>query len=175
MRVAACGITADTLDEALGLAKQSAAVTHDHPEGIRGAQATAAAIHLSLSGASKADIKQKIEQDFGYDLSTPLDEIRKTYAFEVSCQNSVPQSILAFLEADDFEDALRNAVSLGGDADTMACIAGGIAEAYFGSVPDHIKKRTLAALDDPLRSVVAEFYTRYGDRFARPRLQDLSS
>ena len=137
-------------------ADRSAAVTHSHPEGIRGAQATAAAILLARDGGGKPAIKAYIEETFGYDLSTPLDEIRETYSFDVSCQGSVPQSIVAFLEGTDFEDAIRNAISLGGDADTMAAIAGGIAEAFWG-VPDDIEAQALARLDDELRRVVEEF------------------
>src|SRR4029079_9460244 len=112
----------------------------------------------------KRDIKDYIEKEFRYNLSERLDDIREGYLFDVSCQGSVPQSIIAFLESDGFEDAIRNAVSLGGDADTMACIAGGIAEAFFGGVPDEIASRTLAALDDRLRGVVDEFRERFMNR-----------
>jgi ADP-ribosylglycohydrolase len=167
MRVSPVGTACDTLDEVLAQARESAEVTHNHPEGIRGAQATASAVFLARSGRSKAEIRQHIEREFGYNLSERLDDIRAEYSFDVSCQGSVPQSIIAFLEADGFEDAVRNAISLGGDADTLACIAGGIAEAYFGGVPDAIKVRTLAALDERLRSVVAEFSFKYADRLAR--------
>ena len=125
MRVSPIGIACNTLEEVLAQARASAEVTHNHPEGIRGAQATAAAVFLARSGYTKADIKTYIEQEFGYCLSERLDDIREHYCFDVSCQGSVPQSIIAFLEADGFEDAVRNAISLGGDADTMACIAGG--------------------------------------------------
>jgi ADP-ribosylglycohydrolase len=144
-------------------ARRTAAVTHNHPEGIRGAQATAVAIFLARSGNQKAAIGQRIVDLFGYDLSAPLDAIREAYQFDVSCQGSVPQSVVAFLEATDFEDAIRNAISLGGDADTMACIAGGIAGAYWG-VPEEIEERTLGLLDDRLRSVVEEFNQRFRPR-----------
>lgn len=126
MRVSPIGIACNTLEEVLAQARASAEVTHNHPEGIRGAQATAAAVFLARSGYTKADIKTYIEQEFGYCLSERLDDIREHYCFDVSCQGSVPQSIIAFLEADGFEDAVRNAISLGGDADTMACIAGAL-------------------------------------------------
>ena len=152
------------MEEVLVQARESAEVTHNHPEGVRGAQATAAAVFLARSGYTKADIKAHIEREFGYNLSERLDAIRERYSFDVSCQGSVPQSIIAFLEADGFEDAVRNAISLGGDADTMACIAGGIAEAFFGSVPDEIASRTLDALDERLRGVVNEFRERFADR-----------
>jgi ADP-ribosylglycohydrolase len=167
MRVSPVGFACDTLDEVLAQARQSAEVTHNHPEGVRGAQATAAAVFLARSGRAKADIKAHVEREFGYDLSERLDDIRVRYRFDVSCQGSVPQSIIAFLEADGYEGAVRNAISLGGDADTMACIAGGIAEAFFGGVPDEIASRTLAALDERLRGVVSEFRERFADRRAR--------
>jgi ADP-ribosylglycohydrolase len=164
MRVSPVGFACGTLEEVLVQARESAEVTHNHPEGVRGAQATAAAVFLARSGYTKADIKAHIEREFGYNLSERLDAIRERYSFDVSCQGSVPQSIIAFLEADGFEDAVRNAISLGGDADTMACIAGGIAEAFFGSVPDEIASRTLDALDERLRGVVNEFRERFADR-----------
>lgn len=167
MRVSPIGIACNTLEEVLAQARASAEVTHNHPEGIRGAQATAAAVFLARSGYTKADIKTYIEQEFGYCLSERLDDIREHYCFDVSCQGSVPQSIIAFLEADGFEDAVRNAISLGGDADTMACIAGGIAEAFFGGVPDEIASRTLAVLDERLHGVVGEFQERFADRLTR--------
>ncbi|MDT8445110.1 MAG: ADP-ribosylglycohydrolase family protein, partial [Desulfuromonadales bacterium] len=114
------------------------------------------------TGLDKPDIKAHIERDFGYDLSGRLNDIRKGYRFDITCQGSVPQSIIAFLESSSYEDAVRNAISLGGDADTMACIAGGIAEAYYGGVPDDIQRQALARLDDRLRGVVMEFAARYG-------------
>lgn len=139
-------------------------MTHNHPEGIRGAEATAVAIFLARTGHSKADIKSHIEREFGYDLSEPWDDLRQRYDFDVSCQGSVPQSIIAFLESDGFEDAIRNAVSLGGDADTMACIAGGIAEAFYGGVPAAIRVQVLSLLDDRLAAIVNEFSARFGHR-----------
>ena len=160
MRVSSVGFAYDTLEEVMQHAERTAAVTHDHPEGIKGAQATAVAIFLARSGSDKPTIKQHIVEAFGYDLSTPLDTIRETYQFDVSCQGSVPQSIVAFLEATDFEDAIRNAISLGGDADTMACIAGGIAEGFWG-VPSEIEKLTMERLDDDLRAIVTKFNKRF--------------
>ena len=167
MRVSPVGIAYDSLDQVLAQARRSAEVTHNHPEGIRGAQATAAAVFLARTGSAKREIKTYIEREFGYNLSEHLDDIRRIYSFDVSCQGSVPQSIIAFLESDSYEDAVRNAISLGGDADTMACIAGGIAEAYYGGVPDLIRVQTLAALDERLRAVVDEFVERFGDRLTR--------
>jgi ADP-ribosylglycohydrolase len=139
-------------------------VTHNHPEGIRGAQATAVAIFLARMGHDKADIRRHIENEFGYRLSDRLDDIRESYAFDVSCQGSVPQSIVAFLESENYEDAIRNAISLGGDADTMACIAGGIAEAFYGSVPEDIRTRVFDLLDTRLRNIAVEFIQKYGNR-----------
>src|SRR4051812_33646492 len=138
MRVSPVGFAFETLEDVLEQAKKSAEVTHDHPEGIKGAQAVASAIFLARTGQTKEQIKKYVETAFGYHLDTPLDEIRRTYEFEVSCQKSVPQAIRAFLESDDFEDAVRKAISLGGDSDTLACMAGGIAQAYYGGVPEAI-------------------------------------
>ena len=164
MRVSPIGFAFDSIDEVMYQAKRSADVTHNHPEGVRGAQATAIAILLARKGQSKEDIKKHIEQQFNYNLNDRLDEIRETYKFDVSCQGSVPQSIIAFLESTSYEDAIRNAISLGGDADTMACIAGGIAEAFYGSVPEIIRSQVTELLDPRLRNIVAEFETKYGTR-----------
>ncbi len=138
MRVSPVAYAAESLPEVLELATRTAEVTHDHPEGIRGAQASAAAVFLARKGEEKGGLRSYIEKTFGYDLSPALEEIRATYSFDVSCQGSVPQSVVCFLESQDFESAVRNAVSLGGDADTMACIAGSIAEPYYGGVPVEI-------------------------------------
>jgi ADP-ribosylglycohydrolase len=162
MRVSPVGFAASSEQEAWSKAAETAAVTHDHPEGIRGARAVALAIFLARHGASKDDIRRAVERDVGYDLGATLDEIRPGYGFDVSCQGSVPESITAFLEADDYEDAVRKAISLGGDADTMACIAGGVAQAFYGGVPDEIRAETLARLDRPMREVVAAFEARFG-------------
>jgi ADP-ribosylglycohydrolase len=162
MRVSPVGWAYGTLDEVLHHAKRSADVTHNHPEGVKGAQATAAAIFLARTGKSKTEIHEYIETTFGYDLTRSLDAIRPTYRFDVSCQGSVPESIIAFLESENYEDAVRKAISLGGDADTMACIAGGIAEAFYGGVPEEIKDEVLDRLDDRLCGVVEEFTARYG-------------
>jgi ADP-ribosylglycohydrolase len=165
MRVSPVAYARATLDEVLEEARRSAAVTHNHEQGIRGAQATAAAVFLARTGSSKKQIRQYIEEKFDYFLDETLADLRPTYSFDVSCQGSVPQSIVAFLESDGYEDAVRNAISLGGDADTMACIAGAIAEPFFGGVPEAIRERTLAALDDRLRGVLEEF----GERFPMRR------
>jgi ADP-ribosylglycohydrolase len=161
MRVSPVAYAAATLEEVLEEAKRCAEVTHNHEQGIRGARAVAAAVFLARTGSSKVQIRQYIEEQFGYFLDETLDQLRPTYPFDVSCQGSVPQSILAFLESSGVEDAIRNAISLGGDADTMACIAGAIAEAYYGGVPDEIAVPILERLDDRLRSVVREFRGQY--------------
>ena len=120
------------------VAKQSAEVTHNHPEGIKGAQATATAIFLARQGKSKQEIKDYITQTFNYNLDFTIDEIRPTYKFDVTCQGSVPQAIVAFLESSDFENAIRLAISIGGDSDTIACITGGIASAFYKQIPTEI-------------------------------------
>lgn len=139
MRASPCGWVCDTLEETLALAGASADVTHNHPEGIKGAQAVAAAIFLARTGRSKADIHAYIANTFGYDLSRTCADIRPVYTWGALCQDTVPEAIIAFLEAEYFEDAIRNAISLGGDSDTLAAITGSIAEAYYG-VPEHLKE-----------------------------------
>jgi ADP-ribosylglycohydrolase len=149
MRVSPVGWRYETLEEVERGAKISAAVTHNHPEGLKGAQATAAALFLARTGQSKADIKAYIESQYAYNLSRKLDDIRPTYKFNESCQKTVPEAIIAFLESTDFEDAIRNAISLGGDSDTLAAITGGIAEAAYG-IPEQIKEKATGFLDDTL-------------------------
>ena len=156
MRAAAAGWLFDTLDKTLEMAKVTAEVTHNHPEGIKGAQATAAAIFLARTGHSKPEIRQYVEQTFGYDLSRTCDEIRPGYRHVETCQQTVPEAILAFLESTGFEDALRNAVSLGGDSDTLACITGGVAEAFYG-IPQELQQETLKRLPEEMRAAYELF------------------
>lgn len=151
MRASFAGWAAQSLEEALLLGKLSAEVTHDHPEGIKGAQAIAAGIYLLRSGKSKADVRDYLSQL--YDLDFTLDEIRPSYRFEVSCQKSVPQAINAFLEAVDFVDTLKNALSLGGDADTLAAMAGSLAEACY-PIPADLEARAWAKLTPDLQAVL---------------------
>ncbi|WP_103667968.1 ADP-ribosylglycohydrolase family protein [Pseudanabaena sp. BC1403] len=158
MRVSAVGFAYNDLEAVMNEAKRSAEVTHNHPEGIKGAQATAVAIFMARKGQSKEQIKAAIAQSFDYDLNRTVDEIRPTYVFNESCQETVPEAIIAFLESKDFEDAIRNAISLGGDSDTLACITGGIAEAFYGGVPKDISKKALSYLDSNMREVVEKFY-----------------
>jgi ADP-ribosylglycohydrolase len=160
MRISPVGFAYNSLDGVLTRAAEYTAVTHNHPEGLKGAQATAAAIFLARTGTAKADIKQYTTTTFGYNLSSTVDEIRPTYQFNESCQDTVPQAIVCFLESTSFEDAIRNAISLGGDSDTLACIAGGIAQAHYG-VPKAIADRAIAILDDELKGVTARFMSRY--------------
>ena len=156
MRVNPVGFAFDVLDDVLRVAEESAAVTHDHPEGVRGAQAVAMAIFLARNERDKNEIARELKSRFAYDLDTPLDAIRPSYSFDVTCQGSVPQALRAFIESTSFEDALRNAVSLGGDADTQACIAGGVAEAYYG-VPKEIEAEVRRRLDPRLAEVMDRF------------------
>jgi len=153
MRVSPCAWYADSLDAAEKLAADSAAVTHNHPEGIKGAQATSAAIYLARTGSSHEEIRGYIEKKYGYDLSRKLNDIRPNYSFDVSCQGSVPEAIIAFLESTGFEDAIRNAISIGGDSDTIAAITGSIAEAAY-SIPNSFIDILIEHLDDNLSAVI---------------------
>ncbi|MEW5722440.1 MAG: ADP-ribosylglycohydrolase family protein [Thermodesulfobacteriota bacterium] len=161
MRVSPVGFAFDSVERVLAEAKKSAQVTHNHPEGIKGAQATALAIYLARTGADKNEIRNEVSGRFGYRLDRTLDEIRPHYYFHVSSQRSVPESILCFLEATDFEDALRNAVSLGGDADTMACIAGGLAEAFYRTIPPDIVRETRRRLPEEFLEIIDRFYRAF--------------
>lgn len=138
MRVSAVGWFFETLEETERVAKISAEITHNHPEGIKGAQATAAAIWMARNGKSKADIKEYIETKYEYDLDRTWEYLNQRYGWKSSCQETVPEAIIAFLESSTFEDAIRKAVSMGGDSDTLACITGGIAEAFYGEIPEEM-------------------------------------
>lgn len=166
MRVSPVGFAYSTIDEVLERAKWSAEVTHNHPEGIKGAQATAAAIFLARTGHDKQQILEYIASTFGYDLQFTLDEIRPVYRFNESCQGTVPQAIVAFLESTDYESAIRLAVSLGGDSDTLACITGGIAAAYYKKMPEHIVQNALSVLPEEFREVIRRFDERFAERLA---------
>lgn len=162
MRVSPCGWAAKTLEEALALAKRSAEVTHDHPAGIRGAQAVAAAIFLARCGKSKEEIRAYIESGF-YPLRKTLDKIRPHYTFDETCPGTVPPAMQAFLEAEDFEDSIRLAVSLGGDSDTLAAITGSIAEAYFG-IPNSLRRTALSYLPHDFAATLDTFARRFPNR-----------
>lgn len=161
MRVSPVAWVSDDLECVEELARKSAEVTHNHPEGIKGAQVTAGCILLARQGATKEEIRRYAEERHGYDLGFTLDEIRPTYAFSEICQDSVPQALVAFLEGEDFEDVIRRAISIGGDSDTIAAIAGGIAQAYYG-IPDWIVDEARARMDDKLLGTLDEFCERYG-------------
>ena len=156
MRVSSVAWLYNDLETVRKMARLSAEVSHDHPEGIKGAEATATAIFMGRSGHSKEEIKAYIEENFGYDLNRTCDEIRPNYYHKESCQETVPEAIIAFLEGKSFEDVIRNAVSLGGDCDTLTCIAGSVAEGFYG-VPDELKQECRDRLPDKLRSVLDTF------------------
>lgn len=156
MRVSSVAWLFENLDDVMHVAKLTAEVTHNHPEGIKGAVALASTVFLARKYTDKNDIKDFVEKRFGYDLTVSLDDIRDEYRFDVSCQGSVPQAIRAFLESDSYEKAVRLAVSIGGDSDTIACMAGAIAEAYYG-IPEKIKESGMAYMDDFLRNKVEKF------------------
>lgn len=157
MRVSAVGAYANNIEEVLDLAEKSAKVSHNHLEGIKGAQSTALAIFLALNGHSKEEIKNQIESRFGYDLNRKYTDIQPNYRFDVSCQGSVPEAIIAFLESSDYESAIRMAVAYGGDADTQAAITGGIAASYYGEIPDYILDECLLRLPFDIKEVIADF------------------
>ena len=169
MRVSAAGWIYKTMEKTLRAASLSAEVTHNHPEGIKGAEATAAAIFLARTGKSKETIRNFITSVFHYDLSRSCDEIRPAYRHVESCQETVPEAITAFLEGEDFEDVIRTAVSLGGDCDTLTCISGSIAEAYYG-VPEPLKKECLDRLSPDLAEVLILF-----EGYREPRQERTSS
>jgi ADP-ribosylglycohydrolase len=161
MRVAAVGWAFETLDDVLREAARSAEVTHDHPEGIKGAQAVAAAVWCARCGQSKGRIASMLTERFDYDCSMSLATLQRHGGFDVTCQGTVPAAAVAFLVSTDFEDALRNAVSIGGDTDTTACIAGAMAEAHYGGVPGAIQAEVFRRLDDALGSAVVDFAREY--------------
>ena len=158
MRVSAAGWLYDSLEKTRVVAKATANVTHNHPEGIKGAESTASAIFMARNGSSKEEIKKYIENEFHYDLNRTLDEIRPSFHMHETCQKTVPEAIIAFLEAKDFEDAIRNAVSLGGDTDTLGAITGSIAEAYFG-IPEALRSECRNRINKDMRDVVDTFYS----------------
>ncbi len=162
MRVSPVGFACQTESEVLKAAEKSAKITHDHPEGIKGAQATALAVFLAAHNADKQTIKAEIRSRFGYDLERKLDDIRPAYSFDVTCQGSVPEAIIAFLESNSYEESIRLSISLGGDADTQACITGGIAQAFYKTIPSDIEEKTMELLPPDYREIVERFRNRYG-------------
>ena len=162
MRVSPVGFAFKAEKDVLSEAKRSAEITHNHPEGIKGAQAVALAIFLAVQGSDKLTIKREIEDRFQYDLNRKLDDIRPEYHFDETCQGSVSESIIAFLESSSYEECIRLAVSLGGDADTQACIAGGIAQAFYRDIPTEILDKTQALLTQDMRETLITFKNRFG-------------
>ena len=156
MRVSPVGFYAKSLEEALQLAKTTAEVSHNHSQGIKGAQAIASSIYLALNGNSKEEIKEYVETEFGYNLHRSCDDIRPMYRFDVTCQGSCPQAIIAFMESSDYESAIRLAVSLGGDSDTIACMAGGIAAAFYG-VPHELVVKVQPYLSEDIIEAIERF------------------
>lgn len=161
MRVSPISLAYSNIEDVLFYAKASAEVTHNHPEGIIGAQAAAAAGFFARCGKSKKHIKKYIENKFEYNLDEPIESISKYYAFDESCRGTVPQAIRVFLESESFEDAIRKAMYIGGDSDTIACIAGGIAGNFYGGVPQAIKEKIFRILDTRLTGIIEKFYKKY--------------
>ncbi len=161
MRVSACGFAFDTLEQTIEIAKRSAIVSHNHPEGIKGAVVTAVAIFLARTGKTKKEIRTHIEEQYGYDLHRTCDDIRPRYGFKGSCQETVPESLIAFFDSTNYEDAIRLAISLGGDADTMGAITGAIAAAYYKEIPEKLVEFTLYKLPDDLKNILIKFEKKY--------------
>ncbi len=160
MRCSSVGWLFEDEGSVLEEAKKSAEVTHNHPEGIKGAQAVALGVMLCRQGSTKLEIQEKLEDLFDYDLSQTMEQVKFNYSFDVTCQGSVPQAITAFLESEDFEDAIKNAISLGGDADTQACIAGALAEAFYMNIPDQIKEFVLTRITPDILDVLHQLHVR---------------
>ena len=169
MRVSAIAYAFDDLSEVLEEARKSALPTHNHPEGIKGAQAIALAIFLARSGSSKIQIKDSIEERYGYDLNRKIAEIRPDYKFDVSCQGSVPEAIIAFMDSSDYESTIRLSISLGGDSDTIACMAGGIAEAFYGEVPQELLNYADKKLPTKMKQVLADFHLKFSLKSPIPK------
>lgn len=162
MRVGPIGFLKNAdVDTVMALAKLSAECTHDHPEGVKGAQAIALAIYLANKGLNKAKIRTAITKFFGYDLNFSIAELSRTYVFDCTCQGTVPQAIVCFLESENFEDAIRNAILLGGDTDTIAAMAGGIAQAFYKGIPNWMVNKMDEVLDPRLAAIVKEFSVKY--------------
>lgn len=159
MRVSAAGFAASSLEEAKLLSRRITEVTHNHPEGLKGAEATAAAIYLARTGSGIPEIRAYVDRNY-YAMHATLDEIRPIYQFDETCQNTVPQALTAFFESTGFEDAIRNAISIGGDSDTVAAICGGVAEAYYG-IPHALREQALTYLPPELREILEDFETQY--------------
>ncbi len=161
MRVSPVGFAFNTEEEVLSEAAKTAGISHNHPEGVKGAQATALSVYLARLGCTKEEIREPISQRFGYNLHRTVETIRPIYFFDVSCQGTVPEAIIAFLDSTSYEDGVRNAISLGGDSDTLACITGGIAEAFYRDVPDDIQAKVIELLTPDLWGIIEGFCEKY--------------
>ena len=159
MRVSSAGFVAKSIDDAKMISELITKVTHNHPEGLKGAEATAVGIYMAKSGKSILEIRDYIDENY-YDMNFTLDEIRDSYEFNETCQDTVPQALQAFFESNSFEDAIRNAISIGGDSDTVAAICGGVAEAYYG-IPSDLRKQAIKFLDEELLNLLIEFESKY--------------
>lgn len=159
MRVSGCAYAADSLEEVIELSKAVTEVTHNHPEGIKGAEAVAVSVYLARTGTCKEEIREHVLKNY-YNIDFTLDEIRPSYKVDLTCPGSVPQALEAFFEAEDFEDTIRNAVSIGGDSDTIAAMAGSVAEAYYG-VPADLREKTMEFLDEELIDILQTFEAKY--------------
>jgi ADP-ribosylglycohydrolase len=164
MRVSPVGFAFQDEEKVLKEAARTAEITHNHPEGVKGAQATALAVFLARTGCTKDQIRSAIKTRFNYDLDRTVDGIRPSYSFDESCQGTAPEAIIAFLDSTSYEDALRNAISLGGDSDTLACITGGIAEAFYGGVPSQIRAKVVECLSPDLWDITDQFCKKYGTK-----------
>lgn len=162
MGVSPVGFAFSSLEEVLKQAEISAAVTHNHPEGIKGAQAIASAVFIARKGKEKKEIARYIEDSFGYSLEGTIEDIRKSYHLDTTCPGSVPQAIMSFLDSTNYEDSIRKAISLGGDSDTLASMTGSIAQAYYQEIPEFITRNVKRILGDELLAIVEEFNSRYG-------------
>ncbi len=162
MRVSPVGFAAKSIEEAKELSKKVTEVTHNHPEGLKGAEAISVAIYMARNGKSKEEIKKYMTENY-YELGQSVEELQKTYKFDVSTQGSVPPALECFYESTDFEDCIRNAISIGGDSDTIGAIVGGLAEAYYG-IPEDIKKKAMGYLPEDLTQIIGEFENKYGNK-----------
>ena len=160
MRVSPVGFVAGAIEEAKALSKKVTEVTHNHPEGLKGAEAISVAIYMARNGKSKEEIKKYMTENY-YELGQSVDELQKTYTFDVSTQGTMPPALECFYESTDFEDCIRNAISIGGDSDTIGAIIGGLAEAYYG-IPENIKKKAKEYLPEDLIQIIDEFEKKYG-------------
>jgi ADP-ribosylglycohydrolase len=174
MRVSPVGFAFETAETVLREAACTAEISHNHPEGIKGAQATALAVFLARTTRDKGLIRREVGDRFGYDLDRTVEHIRPSYGFDISCQGTVPEAIIAFLDSDSYEDAIRNAISLGGDSDTLACITGGIAEAYYGAVAPFIIQKVKECLTEELWTITESFCRKYATERSNTRVQGSS-